>query len=92
MFLKYTHTHSLTHTLTHTQKPFSANREENWELYHDTLEQLNVMQATVQQVTQQRDELRQLHKDAQFKVSLEQAVSLKDEFFFSSSSLYPYSP
>ncbi len=39
-----------------------VRREENYQLYHSTLEQMAVVQSTLQSVTQQRDELRQLHK------------------------------
>ena len=42
------------HTILHS--------EENYQLYHSPLEQMAVVQSTLQSVTQQRDELRQLHK------------------------------
>lgn len=38
------------------------SREENYQLYHSSLEQMAVVQSTLHSVTQQRDELRQLHK------------------------------
>eukprot|EP00052_Salpingoeca_macrocollata_P009845 m.77324 g.77324 ORF g.77324 m.77324 type:complete len:908 (+) comp17281_c0_seq1:168-2891(+) len=45
------------------------SREENYELYHQSQDQMGVLQQTLQQVTQQRDELRKLHKEAQFKAT-----------------------
>ena len=47
----------------------AQSREENYQLFHATREQMAVVQSTLHGVTQQRDELRQLHKDAQIRAS-----------------------
>lgn len=42
-----------------------ASREDNFKLYNEAIDQLNAIHTTIESVSQQRDELRSLHREAQ---------------------------
>ena len=45
------------------------SREENYDLYHETVEQLTALQQTLETVTAHRDDLKAQHKDANLKAA-----------------------